>query len=447
MSYILKDIDVIVPMDGRRVFEDKSIVIEESRIADIGGFEELKRRWGSLDVIDCRGKVALPGLIDLHGHSIQAFFRGSFDEQPLSSWLAETGRVYESMDDEMKRMGACLTFLEKIRFGVTTSLDMERDVSIVVEEAGKLGLRLIEASVMFDTEEVLYSGLSKVSSIEEEIRRVKSLVKKFRGAYNGRVEVIFGPVGFPASSPELLREAVAEARSMGIRLHTHVSESFVNVELSRKIYGLREVELLEKIGFLGPDTILAHAVYLSDYEIKALSKYRSSVVHCPSSNAKLGNGIARVAEMLWNNIPVGLGCDGAASNNSQDLFLEMKLASLLQKARLRNASILSPWKLLEMVTIGAARILGKDRYIGSIEVGKKADIILLDLRKTYFIPRRNIVSHLVYSARGSDVDMVIIDGKILYRDGIFNIPLDLEEFYKKVEEKYGEIVSRFKWRR
>ena len=440
MPLIIRDVDYVITMDPqRRVLRRYSIVIDDGRIADLGRFEEVRARWPGADVIDGRGKAAIPGLIDLHGHAIQGFLRGAFDELPLPSWLRLTGEAYELMDDEMKRLGARISLLEKLRFGVTTSLDMERDAELVMEEAAKIGVRLVEAVMLWDREELPHSGLREISSPEEELKLARRCIRVAE-RYE-LVNAILGPVGFPASSPELMRECAEVARELGVKVHAHASESFVNVELAKKMYGISEVTLLEKIGFLGPDVILAHAVYLDDYEIACLAKYGVSVAHCPSSNAKLGNGIARVVEMLWQGVKVGIGCDGAASNNGQDLFVEMRVAALLQKARLRNAAVMPAQKLLEIVTVDAAEVLGKGREIGSIEVGKRADIVLLDLRMPNMMPAENVVSHIVYSATGADVDTVIVDGRVLVREGRLQVGVDLGELYARAEEKYHELVE------
>jgi len=443
LSYIIKDLDRIVTMDpDNTIYENKSIAISEDRIVDIGDFSKLRKKWKGFEIIEGKNKIAIPGLIDLHGHSTQSFLKGLLEGQPLMPWLANLIEIDSLMDDEMRKLGIQLTFLEKLRYGVTTSLDMERCVELVVEEAKRFGLRLIEAGVLSDTEELPYSGLRKFADVDEEVKLAKEWYKKYNGLNNGLIEIFFGPVGFPASSPELLKRVAEEARLMNVKIHAHGAEGWVTPELAKRTHGMREIELLEKIGFLGPDVILAHVVQVNDYELQILSKYRTSVAHCPSSNAKLGHGIARIAEMVWHNVPVGIGCDGAASNNSQDLFFEMKIASLMQKARLKNAAILPAKKILEMVTITGAKILGKDKLIGSIEKNKKADIVLINWKKPNLIPLKNIISHLVYNTNGNDVDTVIIDGKIVLENGDFKIPVDIEEIYRKAESKYAELESK-----
>jgi 5-methylthioadenosine/S-adenosylhomocysteine deaminase len=200
---------------------------------------------------------------------------------------------------------------------------------------------------------------------------------------------------------------------------------------------MREIELLEDIGFLGPDVLLAHCVQLSKKEVYLISKYRSAVAHCPSSNSKLGHGVTPVVQMLRHMVPVGIGTDGAASNNSQDMFVEMKMAAMIQKAVLKNATVMPARTVLELATIGGAHAIGMGDQIGSIEIGKRADIALIDWRKPHMIPTSNIESHLVYNSSGRDVATVIVDGKIVVRDRQL-VGMDEEAFLERAESKITE---------
>lgn len=438
-TIIIKDLDLIITMDKlKRILRGQSIVISENKIVDIGPYGQLYQRWKTDEIIDGKGMIALPGLIDVHGHSTQAALRGFVEETPLMPWLTYMRYLSQKMDEELVEIGSTLAFMEKLKCGVTTSVDMENNVDVVARVASKLGCRVILAGILADTEEVPYSGLRKTSSVEDEIKKADNWFAKYHGKDNGRIRVFYGPVGFPASSAELLKASAERAREMGTRIHTHVAEGWITNELCKKIHGLREVELLEKIGFLGPDTLLAHCVQLNKTDIHLISKYRASVAHCPSSNAKLGNGICPVVELLWHDVNIGLGCDGAASNNSQDIFVEMKIAALFQKGLHRNATILPAETVLEMATIRGAKAIGLENEIGSVEVGKKADIVLIDRKKPYLIPMKNIISHLVYNTKGDAVSTVIIDGKIIIENGRFK-EFDEEYFLEKAELKLSNL--------
>lgn len=441
LSIILKDLDLIITMDRlNRIIRETSIAISENKIVEIGPYDQLSKKWKPDEIIDGKGMVALPGLIDVHGHSTQAALRGFIDEKPLMPWLAYMQDLSLKMDKELAEIGATLTFVEKLKCGVTTSVDMENDVDLVARVVSKLGCRAILAGILADTEELPYSGLGKTSSVEDEIKKADNWFAKYHGKDNGRIRIFYGPVGFPASSAELLKASAERAREVGTRIHTHVAEGWITNELCKKIHGLREVELLEKIGFLGPDTLLAHCVQLNQTDIHIISKYRASVAHCPSSNAKLGNGIAPILELIWQDVNIGLGCDGAASNNSQDLFVEMKIAALLQKGLHRNSTVLPARTILEMATIRGAKAIGLENEIGSIEVGKKADIILIDRKKTYLTPIEHIISHLVYNTNGDAVSTVIVDGKIIIENGHFR-EFDELSFLVEAESKLSKFAK------
>ncbi|MEM3713087.1 MAG: amidohydrolase [Thermoproteota archaeon] len=434
-------------MDGsNRILRDVSIVILENKIVDIGPYNQVARNWKIDRVINGRGMAALPGLIDVHGHSMQAALRGFVEDTPLMPWLTYMQDLSTKMNQELIEIGTTLTYIEKLKCGVTTSVDMESNIDVVAKVASRLGCRTILAGELADTSEVPYSGLRRTSSVEEQIKKADNWFYRYHGKEEGRLLFFYSPVGFPASSPELLKTSAERAREVGTRIHTHVAESLINSKLCRKIYGLTEIELLEKIGLLGPDTLLAHCVQLDQTDIHIISKYRSSVAHCPSSNAKLGNGVCPLLELIWQDVNIGLGCDGAASNNSQDLFIEMKIAALLQKAMHKNSKILPAMTILEMVTKNGAKTIGLEHEIGSIEAGRKADIILIDLKKPYFIPKDNIISHLVYSAKGDAVSTVIIDGKIIIENHKFK-EFDEAAFLEYAELKLSEFAENIHRRR
>ena len=441
MALLLKDVHRVVTMDKqRRILKNASILIDNGVIVAVGPHSELLKTSKADEVIDGRGLVAIPGLIDVHGHSTQSALRGVFDEVPLMPWLTMMAGAENRMNEELRKVGIQLSFLEKLHSGVTTSVDMEVSVDLVAAVAPPMGTRLVLAGILADTEELPYSGLGRTSSVEIEVKRGKTWYEKYNGKFDGRVTCWFGPVGFPASSPELLKASAAEARRVGTRLHTHAAEGWVTPELCKRKHGMREVELLEEVGFLGPDVLLAHCVQLSKKEVYLISKYRSAVAHCPSSNSKLGHGVTPVVQMLWHKVPVGIGTDGAASNNSQDMFVEMKMAAMLQKAVLRNATVMPARTVLELATIRGAEAIGMQDQIGSIDLGKRADIALIDWRKPHMIPTDMIESHLVYNSSGRDVVTVTVDGKIVVRDRQF-VGMDEEAFLERAESRIAEFIQ------
>lgn len=444
LALLLKDLDRVVTMDEqRRVLRAASILIDRGNIIGVGPHSELMKNAKADEIIEGKGHVAIPGLIDVHGHSTQSLLRGRFDEIPLMPWLTVMTNAERRTNDELLRIGVQLTFMEKLRFGVTTSVDMEKPIDLVADVAPKMGTRLVLVGILADTHELPYSGLAQTSSVDEQVKKGRNWYEKYNGKFDGRLTFWFGPLGYPASSPELLKAAAAEARRIGTRIHAHGAEGWITRELCKRKHGMREIELLEDIGFLGPDVLLAHCVQLSKKEVYLLSKYRSAVAHCPSSNSKLGHGISPITQLLWQKVPVGIGTDGAASNNSQDMFAEMKIAAMIQKSVLRNATVMPAQTVFELATIGGAEAIGMQRQIGSIELGKKADITLINWKRPHLIPIENITSHLVYNSSGHDVATVVVDGKIIVRDGHF-AGIDEEAFLDRAQSKITEFIEASK---
>ncbi|RLE60987.1 MAG: hypothetical protein DRJ35_01660, partial [Thermoprotei archaeon] len=373
-----------------------------------------------------------PGLIDLHNHSVQILFRGDFDGLPLMAWLRETDKLYEILDSQDVFNAARLSFYEKVLCGVTSVLDMEREVDMVANAAREVGIRLFEAYAMFDQVETRKSGLERINDIDKELRSAEKYVRGYMS--DPMVDVLLGPVGFPSSSFELMEGSARLARRLGVGIHSHLAENPVNDKLARTLGFAGEFEELEKRGFFGEDVILAHTVYVDDMIIDSMAKYGVSVAHCPSSNAKLGNGVAHINKMIKRGVNVGLGTDGAASNDSESILGEMKIASLLQRGLHRDSTIMDSQVVLDMATVNAGRALGR-MDIGSIEVGKKADIVLLDLRHPSMQPSSNLLDNIVFSADCRVVDTVIVSGKIVVRGGKLTVE---EERWKKVLKEYQE---------
>ena len=443
---LVRDVDVVLTMDeAGRVLRNASILVEDGVITWVG---EGRPKEAADRVVEGRGMVALPGLIDTHTHLSQTIQRGLVDDVPLMKWMRVMAELSGRVSEELCYMGILLCLLEKLKNGITTTLAMageyERfdEVELAAKAVEATGIRAALACVLIDYQELPSPGVpagSRISSPEEEVRKAEEWYRRFDGGLGGRLRVFLGPQGFPASSPELLREAAYKARELGTRVHAHVAEAEVSQILCRRRYGKSEVEMLEDVGFLGEDSILAHCVQISGDDAKIIAKYGSPVAHCPSSNLKLGNGIPPIHTLLKEGGTVTLGVDGAASNNAQDLFYEMRLASLLQKGVCRDPSILPAEKVLEMATRDAAQALGI-RDIGSLKPGHRADIILIDRRAPHLIPHQRITSHLVYNARGSDVRTVIVDGRLIVHEGRF-LPFDEQGFLEKFEEMMTQYLG------
>ena len=407
----------------RRILTHYSILLQGDTIEAIFPSED-RPPGGKPDVIvDASHHAVLPGMIDLHNHSVQTLFRGDFDGLSLMAWLRSTDRLYALLGSEDVYNAARLSFLEKISCGTTSVLDMERDASAVLHAARDIGIRLFFAYAMFDQAETGRSGLERINDVDSEVKTASSL----KGVFDREqmASLLFGPVGFPSSSFELMERAAESARQLGLKIHSHLAETLVNDRLARNLGFRGEFGELEARGFFGGDVIVAHAVHVDSYVVDSMAKYGVSVAHCPSSNAKLGNGVAPVVEMLSKGVNVGLGTDGAASNDSESLLYEMKNAVLLQRG-VAAGTVLSSQDVLDMATVNAASALGRDD-LGSIEVGKRGDIVILDLDKPGLRPYSNVLDNVVYAADCRAVDTVIVGGRILVEGGRISLKKEAVE--------------------
>lgn len=406
MADILIKDGYIITMDAqRRILERGSVVIEGDKITAVG--KDVQERADT--VIDARGKAVLPGLINAHTHLSMTLLRGVADDMPLMEWLeTKIWPIEKNLTAQDSYLGALLGCLEMIKSGTTCFADQYffmEDVARAVEEAG---LRAMLSHGIIEMDD------SKRR--ESELRAGEKLVKTCHGAAGGRIQAMFGPHAAYTCSPECLMQVKELAKKYKVGIHTHISETQDEVDRIMKKYGKRPVEHLDSIGFLGPEVLAAHCVWLNEREIAVIQKQGVKPVHNPVSNMKTASGVAPMPEMLAACIPVSLGTDGAASNNSLDMFSEMKFAALLSKVHKLDPTALPAQVVLEMATINGAIALGLQDKIGSLEMGKKADIVMVDMEKPHLAPLHNVISHLVYSAVGGDVDTVVVDGKVLMRE-------------------------------
>src|SRR5208282_26401 len=397
---------IVVTMNkNRSILEDGSVLVEGDRILDVGPSDRIR---GQADrVIDAKHKAIIPGLVSTHFHS-DNFSRGVGEHMGLEEWL---DKIYYPMlgamtpDDAYK--AAMLAYAEAIKSGTTTVNDMYRHIPACADAAEKIGIRAVLSSEAAD----LIEGQETVQDNE------KAVITK-HGAANGRIRVWFGAEWVPVCSPEFFEKIRELANKYKVGIHVHLNESFDEVEICKKKFGQRPVEHVNSLGLLGSDVVAAHCVWLSDKEIRIFAKTNTQIAHCPVSNAKLGNGVARVADMRAAGLNVSLGPDDAPCNNSVDMFEVMKFASLLQKATRLDASSMPARDVMEMATVNGAKALQMGSEAGSVEPGKKADLTLVDLDTPRLTPVHlgkfnNVLQHLVYAAHGDDVDTVMIDGRIV----------------------------------
>jgi len=402
----------IVTMDNDDSIVRGDVLIRDGRIAEIGGVIDDPVN----DVIEAQGCAVLPGFVQTHIHLCQTLFRGAADDLALIDWLKRRVWPMEAAHTaESIRASAQLGVAELIKGGTTCALTMEtvrhtEEVLRVVEESG---FRANVGKCMMDKGDDVPSALHEETraSINESVR----LIDKWNGAANGRIRCCFAPRFAISCTRELLSEVSDLAKQYGVTIHTHASENRNECQIVERETGERNIDYLNSLGIVGSHVVLAHCIHLDNTEMETLASTKTNVSHCPSSNLKLGSGIARVTEMLARGIPVSLGADGAACNNRLDMFTEMRTAALLQKA-LHGPEVLPAPRALRMATVDGARALGLHDEIGSIEVGKRPDLIVVDLNGAHSAPTTDVVSALAYSAQASDVRTTIIDGELVMRD-------------------------------
>lgn len=427
---------VVTMNDTADVLEGGTVVIEGDRITGVHrrGEEADAVRSARGRVIDAAGKAVLPGLVDLHYHT--ALGKGHSDHLPLLEYLNTCWYpIIRALDPEAAYWAALASYSESLRCGVTTVNDMYRQLDGLGRAAERIGIRAVLSNDVATAEHDL-------DSLEDNARAYRD----WNGAANGRIQVYVGIEWLPLASRQLLHDARGLADDLGTGIHIHLNESLGEVETVRKEFGMRPTELAYETGILGPDCVAAHCVWLSDTEIALMRETGTQVSHNPSSNAKLGNGVARIPEMLAAGLNIGLGHDAAECNNSRDLFEVMKFAALIHRAHRVDAGLFQAPEILRMATRNGARALGHDS--GQLTVGRKADVILIDLNHQAFTPLEpgnadHLFSHLVFAAGGHNVSTTIVDGTVVLDEGTFTT-IDEAEVLAKANESFLRVLDRIR---
>jgi len=405
--------DVLVHEGGWRVTR-ADVVVRAGRIQAVGGSgAEADRGEKDVAVRDCSGCLVIPGLIQAHVHLCQTLFRGLADDLRLEDWLVRRIWPLEAANtEESVYWSAMLGAAELLLGGTTAILDMEtvRHTDAAFRALERIGVRATAGKCLMDAQPE-GAPLELAEPTDDALAEAERLAERWHGAAGGRLRVCFAPRFVPSCSGPLLRSASDLAERFGAQLHTHAAETMAERETVLRATGMQEIAYLDSVGISGQRAALAHCVWVEPQEITDLARQGTNVVHCPSSNLKLGSGVAKVPEMLGAGCRVALGADGAPCNNRLDVFAEMRLAALIQKPRL-GADVLPAGAVLELATLGGARALGLEDEIGSLAVGKRADVVVIDLREPHLNPAgRDAVSHLVYAAQASDVRDVFVDGR------------------------------------
>lgn len=399
----------IITMDAeKQVILDGAIATKDSRILWVGSQEQIPAHLSPAHRVDVQGKVIIPGMINAHGHWAMTLFRGLVDDRPLESWLETIWKVEGAFTSpENVVAGAELAMIEMIRSGTTCAADMYWQFHQTTEAARRAGFRMINGPAF--TQIAGFEGQNSIAF--EGALEYLDMYKN-----DPLIHLCIQTHSTYTTNLDMLADARQIMEQRDLLFITHASESRSEVETVQKIYGKTPIEVLDSVGLLGQRTLLAHCVHLSDKEIDRLAETKTSVVHCPSSNLKLSSGIARVAQMLKAGVNVSLGTDGAASNNDLNLFHEAQLAAMVQKGVTGDPTVLPAEKTFSMLTIDAARAVGLDDILGSIETGKLADLVFIDFDSANLTPCYDIFSHLIYAIAASDVCDVMINGKMVMKN-------------------------------
>jgi 5-methylthioadenosine/S-adenosylhomocysteine deaminase len=410
---------LIVPMTEERKYFDGFVRVIDGVIVEVGPGAPPNDAAAN-QVIDAVGCVLMPGLVNAHTHLYQVLLRAVWEDLELMPWLKRIYGCARVLTPEHFYQGSLLGCVETIRSGVTTVCEhnfLNPSPECALESIRAIQesrLRAVFARTVMDTGAIVPDCTKEKP--EQAFQRIDTMLAQHKN--NPRLTFMTGPNTPPINTtPDLLKEVRRFADDKSIGISAHVAESKSVVEAVRKEHGANGVvEFLHRFGISAKNSIFAHSVHVSEQEIQILRETGTSVSHNPVSNMMLGDGVAPVVEMLRQGVNVGLGTDGAASNHSQDLFDTMKAASLLQKVHHQDAGVIKPYDVLRMATIGGARALGLDAVCGTIEVGKQADLILVNLDTVHNQPVNDIFSQIVHCAKASDVKTVIVDGEIVMRD-------------------------------
>lgn len=407
MSKILiRGADIISMDETTGIISGGDIAIENGNIKGIGP-SGWSGEWTPDQIIDATGKVVMPGLVNAHTHAAMTLLRSYADDLQLMDWLQNKIWPAEAkLTGEDVYWGTMLANLEMIKSGTTTFADMYFFMPEVAKAVEESGMRA-----------VLSRGMVGVApTAGQAMEESRAFVQEWHRQAGGRITVQLGPHAPYTCPPDYLKKVLALAAELKVGIHIHLAETRHEVETCLKDYGKTPIKLMNELGLFEHQVLAAHCVHLSDEEIEILAEKKVGVAHNPGSNMKLASGVAPVARLLSKGVAVGLGTDGTASNNNLDMIEELRLASLLQKVHTEDPTVVPALQALQMATTLGANALGLDAHIGSLAIGKKADVIILNLHAPHLTPRHDIVSLLTYAASAGDVETVIIDGKIIMQD-------------------------------
>lgn len=433
IDLVIKNADIITMSEDNRIIKNGYIGIKDKKICFVS--QEYPEALKAGSEIDASGKIAMPGLVNAHSHSAMTLMRNYADDMPLEAWLFDhIFPVEAKLTEKDVYWGTMLGIAEMLKSGVVAFADMYMFMDEVARAVTESGIKanLCKSPVQF------FEG-GELKRLDKSQGTV-DYYNRYHNSADGRIKVYVEIHSTYMFNERTLTLAADLAKQLHTGIHIHLLETAAEVESSKRDYGMSSVEICKKAGVLDVPVLAAHCVHLSDSDMELMRDMNCSIVHNPTSNLKLGSGIAKVPQMLDMGINVCLGTDGAASNNNLNMFEEMNLAGLIHKGFAMNPQLMKAETVLKMGTCSGAKAIGFEDT-GKISEGMKADIILIDTDKPHFYPKNNPLSTVVYSAQASDVDTVIIDGNILMKDRVFT-GIDEERIKYEVHALSGRLLER-----
>ncbi|MHA2140838.1 MAG: amidohydrolase family protein [Candidatus Thorarchaeota archaeon] len=448
-SILIRNGYVLTMDPSRRIINEGAVLIEGQKITGIGKGAELTKEKADL-VIDAKNMIVMPGLIDTHVHLAQALIRGCADDVSLVDWLKGHVWVLQgNFTNDDGKVSAELCMAEMIRTGTTSFVECMihtrygfDGIAQAVEKAGMRGALskiIMDSTGYADSPDIMYPGM--VEDKDACLFETAQMYSKWHGKADGRLQVWYGLRSLGAVTPELFQDVAYLVREKETRMTMHLGEVIDDVRYVQDNFNMTLTEFAKENNLLGSDMVFAHGIHFDDDDLQRLAETQSNISHCPASNMKLASGFARVPEMLEMGVPVSLGCDGGPSNNTYDMVRETRLAALIHKAKVDDPLVVTAEQALEMAILGGAKAMGIADSVGSIEPGKLADIILIDMNDLGFTPVTNPVSNLVYSGSGHAVDTVIVNGKLLMR-GKELLTLNETAVMERAKKHSGPLLER-----
>ncbi len=433
MGKILIKGATVITMESRDdIIPDGEIAVDGQKIVSVGPAGSAPDGFVPDKTLDAGEMLALPGFVNCHTHAAMTILRSYADDLPLMRWLKEKIWPFEArLEEDDVYWATMLCCLEMIRSGTTTFADMYFHMDRVAQAVERAGLRADLSRGMIGV------GHEAEAALDDS----RNFVSRWHGRADGRITVRLGPHAPYTCPPDYLKRVVRLAGELNVGIHIHLAETLSEIEEINKKYGMSPIRLADSVGLFELPVLAAHCVHVDGGDIEIMAAKGVGVAHNPESNMKLASGVAPVTAMLKAGVRVGLGTDGAASNNNLDMLEEMRSAALLQKVSNMDPMVLPSFEALRMATAGGAEALGMGGEIGLLKAGCKADIILVATRRPHLFPRHDWLAHMVYAAQSSDVDTVIVDGRVLM-EGRRVLTIDEDEVFRQVQIRAERLVGR-----